>query len=217
MKNMGLSDLVLVEPRSFPHEDATARASGAEDILLSTRVVDSLTDALADCSFVAGASARSRAIDWPSLQPRECARRLVQENAGSNVAIVFGPEKSGLTNENLDLCNVLLTIPCNPAFSSLNIAMAVQIMCYELYLVERTSDECPTPAEPEARAATGEEIEHFYTHLETVLTDSGFLNPDKPRLLMRRLRRLFIKASLDKNEVGILRGILTALQPGGRK
>jgi len=217
MKNMGLSDLVLVEPRSFPHEDATARASGAEDILLTTRVVDSLPDALADCSFVAGASARSRAIDWPSLQPRECAQKLVQESAGSNVAIVFGPEKSGLTNEHLDLCNVLLTIPCNPAFSSLNIAMAVQIMSYELHLVTTADDECPAAADPEAPPATGEEIEHFYIHLERVLTDSGFLNPDRPRLLMRRLRRLFIKASLDKNEVGILRGILTALQPGGRE
>jgi len=217
MKNMGLSDLVLVDPRHFPHEDATARASGAEDVLLSARVVDSLAIALADCRFVAGASARLRAIEWPSLQPRECAQKLVQERNSGNVAVVFGPEKSGLTNDDLDLCNALLNIPCNPTFSSLNIAMAVQIICYEIFLAEMTAGTGPEPTVPEAPPATGEELEHFYTHLETALTDSGFLDPDKPRLLMRRLRRLYIKAALDKNEVNILRGILKALQPASRE
>jgi TrmH family RNA methyltransferase len=211
MKNMGLRDLMLVNPRYFPHEDATARASGAEDILDLTRVVDSLDKALADCVYAAGASARSRAIDWPCMEPRECAARLSKESAAGNVAIVFGPEKSGLTNADLDRCNTLLTIPTNPAFSSLNIAMAVQIMCYELHLLRHTT---PESREPDVSAATGEDIEHFYEHLETVLADSGFLNPQEPRLLMRRLRRLFAKADLDKNEVNILRGILAALQPG---
>jgi TrmH family RNA methyltransferase len=216
MKNMGLHDLVLVSPRSFPHEDATARASGAEDILEDTRVVGSLDEALADCVYAAGASARSRAIDWPSMPPRECAERLVRESAAGNVAVVFGPEKSGLTNEDLDRCSTLLTIPTDPNFSSLNIAMAVQIICYELRLLQH--DE-PDVSEPESPPATAEELEHFYRHLETVLTDSGFLDPDKPRLLMRRLRRLFIKAEPDKNEINILRGILNALEPakGGDK
>ena len=213
MKNMGLADLVLVNPRYFPHEDATARASGAEDILDQTRVVESLDEALADCVFAAGASARSRAIDWPSMPPRECATRLVKESASGNVAVVFGPEKSGLTNEDLDRCNTLLTIPTDPAFSSLNIAMAVQIICYELFLLQHENAE---PVDPESPPATSEEFEHFFNHLETVLTDSGFLNPDRPRLLMRRLRRLFIKAEPDKNEINILRGILTALEPGKR-
>lgn len=211
MKNMGLSDLVLVNPRYFPHEDATARASGAEDILDETRVVDSLDQALADCVYAAGASARSRALEWPSTPPRACAERLVQESAGGTVAVVFGPEKSGLTNEDLDRCNTLLTIPTDPTFCSLNIAMAVQIICYELRLLQHEISASPDPESP---PATSEELEHFYDHLESVLTDSGFLNPDKPRLLMRRLRRLFIKAEPDKNEINILRGILTALEPG---
>lgn len=214
MKNMGLKDLMLVNPRYFPHEDATARASGAEDILESATVADSLAQALADCVYAAGASARSRAIDWPCMEPRECAARLIQESAGGTVAVVFGPEKSGLTNEDLDRCNTLLTIPTNPAFSSLNIAMAVQIICYELYLSQQIA---PEPQEPDVPRATSEEFEHFYNHLEVVLTDSGFLDPDKPRLLMRRLRRLFVKAEPDKNEINILRGILTALQPGHKK
>ena len=211
MKNMGLTDLVLVNPRHFPHEDATARASGAEDILASAGVVTRLAEALADCSFAAGASARSRSINWPSLLPKECAERLVQESAGGNVAVVFGPEKSGLTNDDLDLCNTLLTIPTDPAFSSLNIAMAVQIICYELRLARIA---LPDPPEPEIPLATGDQLEHFYEHLEAVLMDSGFLDPDNPRLLMRRLRRLFIKAEPDQNEINILRGILTALEPG---
>jgi len=211
MKNMGLADLVLVNPRYFPHEDATARASGAEDILDKTRVVESLDQALADCIYAAGASARSRAIDWPFMPPRECAERLVERSAEGTVAVVFGPEKSGLTNEDLDRCNTLLTIPTDPKFSSLNIAMAVQIICYELRLLQ---DEPSAASDPESPPATGEEFEHFYQHLESVLTDSGFLDPDKPRLLMRRLRRLFIKAEPDKNEINILRGILTALDPG---
>jgi len=211
MKNMGLSDLVLVDPRYFPHEDATARASGAEDVLDQTVVSPNLDQALADCVFAAGASARSRAIDWPSLPPRECAEQLVQRSAGGKVAVVFGPEKSGLTNEHLDRCNTLLTIPTDPRFSSLNIAMAVQIICYELRLLQHAIPECADADSPPATAA---ELERFYAHLEIVLTDSGFLDPDKPRLLMRRLRRIFIKAEPDKNEINILRGILTALEPG---
>lgn len=211
MKNMGLHDLKLVNPRYFPHEDATARASGAEDILADATVVGSLDEALTDCVFVAGASARSRAIAWPCMQPRECAERLHAENARGDVAVVFGPEKSGLTNEDLDRCHTLLTIPTNPQFSSLNLAMAVQIICYELRLLQHIAE---VPGDPEAPPATSQELEHFYAHLETVLEDSGFLDPANPRLLMRRLRRLFFKAEPDKNEINILRGILTALEPG---
>ena len=211
MKNMGLSDLMLVNPKYFPHEDATVRASGAEDILQSTRVVAGLEEALGDCTYVAGASARSRTIGWPSMAPRECAEKLVHESAHGVVAVVFGPEKSGLTNEDLDRCNTLLTIPTEPGFSSLNLAMAVQVLSYELRIAGLTEDE--PPAEPEAPPATGTELENFYVHLEQVLMRSGFLDPEKPRLLMRRLRRLFIKAELDQNEVNILRGMLAALDP----
>ena len=209
MKNMGIHDLALVGPRFFPHEEATARASGAEDILDNARVVDTLDEAIADCHFVAGASARSRAIEWPTLEPRACAERLVRERGKGPVAVVMGPEKSGLSNEHLDRCHALLTIPTDPSFSSLNLAMAVQVICYELRLALREVSEPPPPEIP---PATAEEMEYFYAHLEAVLTDSGFLDPENPRTLMRRLRRLYIRAEPDQNEINILRGILTAFE-----
>ena len=213
MKNMGVTELVLVNPRHFPHDEATARASGADDVLENARVVATLGEAIADCVYAAGASARSRAIDWPFLEPRECAARLREENTRGTVAVVFGPEKSGLSNADLDLCDVLLTIPTNPGFSSLNLAMAVQVITYELCLARR---EAPAEApEPDTPPATSEELEYFYAHLEQVLKDIRFLDPDNPRTLMRRLRRLFIRARLDKNEVNILRGILTAVERKG--
>jgi TrmH family RNA methyltransferase len=210
MKNMGLRDLALVSPRHFPHAEATARASGAVDVLDQARVFDCLADAVGDCVYVAGASARSRTIDWPCLEPRECAAKLLQEGAAGPVAVVFGPEKFGLTNADLDLCNALLTIPTDPAFSSLNLAMAVQVITYELRLAAR--DGLPEVPEPEVPAATSEEMEHFYAHLEQVLLETRFLDPDNPRHLMRRLRRLFVRAAPDKNEINILRGILSAVQ-----
>jgi len=215
MKNMGLHDLVLVRPREFPHEDATARASGAEDILQAARVVETLKDALTDCVYVAGASARSRTIGWPSMVPRECAQRLLKESRHGKVAAVFGPEKSGLTNDDLDLCNTLLTIPTAASFSSLNLAMAVQVLSYELRVAG--FDPVDTDYVSETPLATGEEMELFYAHLEAVLTRSEFLDTDNPRYLMRRLRRLFIRAEPDQSEINILRGILSSLDPGETK
>jgi TrmH family RNA methyltransferase len=214
MKNMGLSDLMLVCPQHFPHEDATARASGAEDILEAARVVDSFEEALSDCVYVAGASARSRTIGWPAMAPRDCASKLLEESQNGQVAAVFGPEKSGLTNEDIDRCHTLLTIPTEPGFSSLNLAMAVQVVCYELHVARiGIADAGNDSAVP---LATGEELEYFYTHLEEVLTNGGFLDPDNPRQLMRRLRRLFVRANPDQNEINILRGMLTALDPKAR-
>ncbi len=215
MKNMGLSDLALVAPRYFPHAEATARASGAEDLLEAAVVTGTLAEALRGCRFVAGASARARTIDWPALGPRECAERLVAESRGGDVAVVFGPEKSGLTNEDLDHCQALLSIPADPAFSSLNLAMAVQIVCYELRLA-RTGAPVATP-EREVPLATSEDLERFYAHLEQVMTASGFLDPDNPRFLMRRLRRLFARAQPDQNEINILRGILASVEPASGK
>lgn len=211
MKNMGLRELVLVNPKYFPHDDATARASGAEDLLESATVVSTLEAAIADCCYVAGASARSRTIGWPSMLPRDCALRLVRESEQGPVAVIFGPEKSGLSNDDLDRCHTLLTIPTDPGFSSLNLAMAVQVMSYELRLAQMN------PAADDAvrgtPLATGDQLEDFYTHLEEVLTASGFLDPDNPRHLMRRLRRLFARALPDQNEINILRGILAAVDP----
>ena len=205
---------MLVCPRDFPDDGATARASGAEDILEAARVVDSLEEALSDCIYVAGASARSRTIGWPAMAPRDCANKLLEESHKGQVAVVFGPEKSGLTNEDIDRCHTLLTIPTEPGFSSLNLAMAVQVVCYELRVsqigVLHEGMACDVPP------ATGEELEFFYTHLEEVLTNGGFLDPDNPRQLMRRLRRLFVRANPDQNEINILRGMLSALDPKAR-
>ncbi len=216
MKTMGLDELVLVEPRYFPHDEATARASGADDVLERARVVGSLAEAVDDCVYVSGASARSRAIGWPCLDAKDAAVRLIAEERQGPVAAVFGPEKSGLSNADLDLCDTLLTIPANPDYSSLNLAMAVQIVTYEIRAAR--TDKWPE-YEPDLPPATRGELEYFYAHLERVLTDVRFLDPDNPRHLMRRLRRLFTRAGVDKNEINILRGILTAIDRnrGGEK
>ena len=209
MKNMGLTELALVDPRYFPDKEATARASGAEDLLENATVVHTLAEAIEDCVYVAGASVRSRAISWPCLDARDCAARLLEESARGPVAAVFGPENSGLSNSDLDHCDTLLTIPTNPDFSSLNLAMAVQVVTYEL----RAAQAGQSPGyEADAPLATSREMENFYEHLERVLTDVQFLDPDNPRHLMRRLRRLFIRARPDQNEVNILRGILAAVE-----
>ena len=210
MKNMGVHDLALVAPLHFPHEEATARASGAGDILENATVVETLEEAIKDCVYVAGASARSRSINWPFMDARDCAARLIEESQKGTVAAVFGPEKSGLSNADLDHCHTLLTIATDPGFSSLNLAMAVQVLTYELRAA-RIVDK-PPEYEPDAPLATSGELEHFYNHLERVLTAARFLDPDNPRHLMRRLRRLFIRAKPDQNELNILRGILSAVE-----
>jgi len=209
MKNMGLTDLALVRPKKFPHAKATARAAGAVDVLRHATVVESLQDAISDCVFVAGASARPRTLSWPTMEPRDCAAKLVQHSADGVVAAVFGPEKSGLSNSDLDYCDALLTIPTDPDFSSLNLAMAVQVFTYELRLA--SIDGTPPHYEHDAPLATAEEMEYFYAHLSEVMIKVGFLDEANPRHLVRRLRRLFIRAQVDQNEINILRGILAAI------
>ncbi|NIA26596.1 MAG: TrmJ/YjtD family RNA methyltransferase [Desulfobulbaceae bacterium] len=213
MKNMGVTDLALVNPLHFPHGEATSRASGADDLLEQAKIVGTLAEAITDCVYVAGASARSRSINWPCVEPRDCAARLIEESRRGTVAVVFGTEKSGLSNSDLDHCDTLLRIPTDPAFSSLNLAMAVQILTYEIRAAQSTGK--PAEYEADAPLATSAEMENFYTHLEQVLSDADFLDPNNPRHLMRRLRRLFIRARPDKNEVNILRGILTAVEKEG--
>jgi tRNA (cytidine32/uridine32-2'-O)-methyltransferase len=211
MKNMGLDELCLVRPRLFPHSDATARASGADDILHRARVVDDLESALSDCGFVVGASARKRSLPWPALSTRDSAAKLAAMRTVCPVALVFGREKSGLTNDELKRCNALTTIPASPGYTSLNLAMAVQILAYELWMAtEEIADEENPPDAPPALAS---ELELFFEHLQRILLETGFLNPDNPRHLMLRLRRLFLRAHLDKNEINILRGILAAVEP----
>ena len=214
MKNMGLSKLILVEPERFPHADATARASGADDILQNAQVCSSLEEAIEGCGLVFGASARLRSLPWPLVEPREMACQVVSEAAKLPVAIVFGRENSGLTNAELAICNALVHIPCNESFSSLNIAAAVQVLCYEVNMAVGTP---VIEIDEDSDIATSDELERFHEHLEKTLVDIDFLDPDKPRFLLRRLRRLYNRARLEQTEVNILRGILTATQKFGRK
>jgi tRNA (cytidine32/uridine32-2'-O)-methyltransferase len=220
MKTMGMDDLVLVAPKQFPCADATARASGADDVLARARVVASLGEAIEDCGFVVGASARLRSLRWPTVDPRTCARTVREQAADSSVAIVLGPEHSGLTNEDLGRCHQLVHIPANPEYSSLNLAMAVQVLCYELRMAQDEASGVADAAEKEAREAplaTADELDGFHRQMEAMLADVGFLKPDHPRQLKLRLRRIFHRSRLDQTEINILRGMLAALDPRARR
>lgn len=227
MKNMGLAELCLVAPRGkFPHQDANFRSAGADDILEQAKIYERLEDAVADCTLVAGSSARSRHLPWPLLNPRELAGRLKQELAHPEhrVALVFGREDRGLSNEELHLCHLHVNIPCNPDFSSLNLAAAVQVLTYELRMAaleteeqKLKEEEQPFGTEWDVPFANGQELEHFFKHLEQTLVEINFHNPDKPRQLMSRLRRLYMRARPDTMEVNVLRGILTLTQKAARK
>ncbi|CEG50739.1 tRNA (cytosine(32)/uridine(32)-2'-O)-methyltransferase TrmJ [Stutzerimonas kunmingensis] len=224
MKNMGLSRLVLVDPEDFPSPNAVARASGATDILDSARVVATLEEALAGCSLVLGTSARDRRIPWPLLDPRECASVSVEQSAGGGeVALVFGREYAGLTNEELQRCQYHVHIPSDPQFSSLNLAAAVQVLTYEVRMAWLAAEGRPTKVEKlettamlDAQPVTVDELENYFGHLEQALVDIGFLDPAKPRHLMPRLRRLYGRSGISKLEMNILRGILTETQKAAR-
>lgn len=208
MKNMGMDQLRLVMPKFFPHADATARASGADDVLRNAQVYESLVEAIKDCRIVLGASARDRTISWPSITARECAEKWVADASRENIALVFGRENSGLKNHELDLCHYLLRIPCNPDYSSLNLAAAVQVVCYELYVASGQEFVSSIGDRGEDPLATAEQMEAFYQHLQQTMADIGFLHPERSKSIMRRLRRLFNRTQLDTKELDILRGIL---------
>lgn len=211
MKNMGLSRLVLVNPKHFPDDEATARASGAVDIVEQIEVVDSLPAAVADCQQVYGASARLRSMHWPQHLPAEMAQDAVgRAQQAQSVAIVFGRESSGLTNAELDCCQQLVHIPTNPDYSSLNVASAIQVLVYEVRMAALQPK--PQSFTSEVPLATSEQLQHFYDHLEQVSADIGLLKPDNPRQLMRRFKRLFNRAQMDQHEVAIMRGWLSATQ-----
>jgi len=212
MKNMGLSQLYLVKPKLFPHDEATARASGASDVLQQASVCESLEQALEGCSVVIGASARRRSISWPELNPRECASLVAPHSQQATAAIVFGRESSGLSNEELDRCGYLVHIPCNDQFSSLNVAAAIQVISYELRMYLEQEKQAEGELELLDQPATSEELESLYEHMQQALIEIDFLDSDKPRKLMRRMRRLYNRAALDRREVNILRGVLSAAQ-----
>ncbi len=216
MKVMGLSSLHLVTPKIFPNAEATAMASGADDLLQTAEVHDSLDSALAGCSLVLGTSARLRSLPMPMLDARRAAEQAVHEAdgyeaKGHEVAILFGRERYGLVNEEMQRCQYLVNIPSNPEYSSLNLAQAVQIIGYELRVAAMGGAGTSVPPldwEP----VDDRQMEGFFEHLEQTLLDIRFLNPKQPKKLMMRLRRLFNRARPDQNEINILRGILKASQ-----
>jgi len=211
MKTMGFNELVLVNPACEIDGQARARSAGALDILSAARIEPDLESAIGDCGFVAGASARKRRLNWPELDARTCAGTVVSRVSEGPVAILFGPERAGLSNAELDRCNALVYIPSNPEYNSLNLASAVQLIAYELRLA-LVSEASPPPAE--FPPASSREMALFYEHLERALTGVNFINPDKSQHIMRRLQRLFNRAELNQNEMNILRGMLSALAPG---
>jgi len=215
MKVMGLGQLHLVTPALYPHADATARASGADDILQHARVHDSLVAALEGCSLVLGTSARLRSLPMPQVNVRRAAEMALAEAGHGDVAVLFGREACGLTNEQMQRCHQLVHIETSPEYGSLNIAQAVQLVAYELRMAV-IGPEARSVAPSDWQPADARQMELFYEHLEQTLLDLEFLNPKQPKKLMMRLRRLFNRARPDQNEMNILRGILAAAQYAAR-
>ena len=214
MKTMGMNQLYLVDPVENPVGEARARASGAVDVLESAVIVKTLEEAVADCTLVVGASARLRSIPWPVVDPKQCAEQVVQtvKSKDEQVALVMGREKSGLSNAELECCNLLVNIPANPDYSSLNLAAATQVLAYEVRMAMLASEGQTVKNEHDSPLASSDDMEGLYGHFQTALTEIGFLNPQAPKQLMRRIRRLFNRVGLEQNELNILRGILTAAQ-----
>lgn len=223
MKTMGLSDLRLVSPKEFPCAEATARASGAAEILENAQVCDSVGEALADAELVIGTSARQRRIPWPSVTARQLAEKVAGED-NIKVAILFGREDRGLTNEELQRCHLHVSIPANSEYGVLNVASAVQLIAYELRMAI-VGDEIERPDARSRRhtmvlpelvwdepPASSEDVERMLEHLQRVSIRAGFLNPDNPAQVVTRLRRLFMRARPDKMEVSILRGVLSGVE-----
>lgn len=207
MKTMGLTRLHLVRPKTFPCADATARAAGADEILCNAVLHDSLLAAVSDCGWVIGTTARVRRLPAEELTPEECASRALEKAANAEVALVFGRESSGLSNKELECCHVMVTIPTNPDFSSLNVASAIQVLGYEIrrQLVSSGEVTADGPA-----PAPVEDMERLYASMEQTLTEIGYLDRNAPKHLMRRLRRLLSRANPDPVELNILMGILAA-------
>lgn len=214
LKTMGLARLVLVAPRAFPDPEADARASGAADVLAQARVCPTLDEALAGTTLAIALSARRRGLSLPELDVRAAAGLAVEEAQRGDVALVFGTESVGLSNDETLKCQRIAWIPTGASYSSLNLAAAVQVVAYELRMAAAGGAPRPSTA---FDAASLEEIEAFFAHLERNLVESGFLDPAQPKRLMERLRRLFGRARLEREEVNILRGILTAWDGFGRR
>ncbi|WP_293775407.1 RNA methyltransferase [uncultured Oxalicibacterium sp.] len=216
MKNMGFDDLVLVNPRQadcLQHEEAIAFASGAQDILAAARIVGSMDEALVDCNFAAAVTARLREFSPPVMTPRGFSAHL-REQAGLKAALVFGNERFGLPNELVQRCNVLINIPANPDYSSLNLAQAVQVLSYEARMATQDAQPLQSGIGFQGQAASMAQIEGMFAHLEQALVAIDFLDPENPKKLMPRLKRLFSRAGLEEEEVNILRGMASQMLTG---
>ena len=226
MKTMGLSKLVLVAPKTYPHPDIDALAAGATDLIEQIEIVETLANAIKDCHLVFGTSARSRTIPWPLLDARPAAEKSISAvvNDQQEVAVVFGREDRGLTNEELAMANYHVTIPVNTDYGVLNVAQAIQVICYEMRMatlaaVESAENEAATMPVTDTESmqwdeplVTHEQMEQFYPHIEKMLAEIEFLDPKNPRLLPLRLRRLFGRIQLDRMEYHLLRGIFSRVQ-----
>jgi tRNA (cytidine32/uridine32-2'-O)-methyltransferase len=214
MKNMGLSSLYLVEPKQHPTMEAYRRSVGANDVLDSAVVVSDLNQAISGCLWVAGTSARLRTIEWPILAPRECVQQGIEHLDQGEIAIVFGRENSGLTNEEMEKCNALLHIPTNAEYSSLNLAAAVQVVCYEfrLALIHEKTIKAKSKKHREDALASSDQLEGMYQHLHDALGALDFFGTNNPDVVMRRLKGLFNRAGTTQREVSIVRGICSAVQ-----
>jgi len=215
MKNMGLTRLVLVNPGDFPHDKAIWRAASAADVVHEATVVETLDEAIAGCHLVLGTSARDRRIPWPMLEPRACGEKVIAEHSkGAEVAIIFGRESRGLKNEELQKCHYHVNIPTGEAYSSLNLAMAVQVLCYEILQASLAGK--PADAQWDMEYASTDAVENLFDHLEQTLVQVEFHDPDNPRQLLTRLRRMFNRIRMDQMEVNIMRGFLTAINKLGK-
>ena len=219
MKTMGISQLVLVQPKEFPTAKATARAAGAADLLCSARVVETLDEAIGDCQLVLGTSARMRTIPWPLINPREAAVRVINEPEGADIAILFGREDSGLNNEELRRCHLHICIPGNEAYSVLNVGAAIQVICYEMRMAAlEQAGAVEVQANPDGLRdwdqplVSSEDLERLLTHFEEVMLEIDFFDPSNPKQLLTRLRRFFMRNRMDRLELNLLRGILSTVQ-----
>lgn len=214
MKNMGLAELYLVQPREYPAPRAVWRAAGARDVLAGATIVESVDEAIADCALVVGTSARERRIPWPMLNPRECGEKIYSEAAAHKTALLFGREDRGLTNDELQKCHYHMHIPSNPDYSSLNLATAVQVLAYEIRMASLADEQgnLPSLSEWDQPPVTAGDLEFFHEHLATTMAELQFYDPENPKQLLTRMRRLFNRVRMDQMEVSILRGLLSAVQ-----
>jgi len=222
MKTMGLSQLVLVDPIEMPNGQAQALSAGASDVLANAKVVNTLEEAISDCGLVVGTSARSRTLPWPMLDPRECGEKLISEVSDYPVALVFGRESSGLTNDELQLCHFHVQIPANPEYSSLNLAMAVQTLSYEVrmaYLAEekKNFENNAKKTNEDEEYPVVDETERMFDHFEQALKATGFIVPSHPGLVMTKLRRFINRARPDMKEVKMWRGMLSSVEKSAKR